>query len=292
MKSMTGFGKAQATSQTVDLEVSIKSVNGRFLEVRLHAPKEYAFLESEFKKLLSSKIIRGTVDIYFQRHLTEQAQAKQVSLNEELAQGYMQALKDLRRALKLKGTPTLEMLARFPDLIKVEESASLQPSENKLALKVLSEALTACEVERNREGLSLQKELERLLLALEQSAKTFEQLSDEARLELEKRYRERLQKLGFAGQIDDQRLAQEIVIQSDRADINEEITRLREHIRAYRELLLAADSQGKKMDFYAQELLREVNTIGSKSQISKLTAAVVEAKTTVERIREQVQNVE
>ena len=292
MKSMTGFGTAKAASKTVELEVSIKTVNGRFLEVRLHAPREYASLESEFKKLLSTRIGRGTVDIYFQRRLKPQAAAKQVSLDEELALGYLQAVKGLGKALKIKGTPSLEMMSRFPDLIKVEETSSLQPSEDKLAFKVLNDAIAACDSERQREGLSLQKELERLLKALEVSSGVFQDLSNEARSELEKRYRDRLAKLGFAGQIDDQRLAQEIVVQADRADIAEEITRLTEHISAYRDLLKTNDSQGKKMDFYAQELLREVNTVGSKSHVSKLTAAVVEAKTIVERIREQVQNVE
>jgi uncharacterized protein (TIGR00255 family) len=109
---------------------------------------------------------------------------------------------------------------------------------------------------------------------------------------LERRYRDRLQKLGFSGVLDDQRIAQEIVMQLDRADVSEELTRLKEHLKAYRQLLSSQESHGKKLDFYAQELLREVNTIGSKSQIAKLTGLVVDAKTVVEKIREQVQNVE
>jgi len=177
-------------------------------------------------------------------------------------------------------------------VLQVEEREEVSEAEKEAVFKLVSEAMMACDRERRREGQALEAELQRLCARLEDLVGRMEALKAEANADLERRYRERLQKLGFEGRVDDQRIAQEIVIQLDRADISEEMVRLREHVKAYRELLKSQEPQGKKLDFYAQELLREVNTIGSKSHIAKLTSLVVDAKTVVEKIREQVQNAE
>ena len=290
---MTGFGTANASSRSVELEISIKSVNGRFLDVRLHSPREYTPFESEIKKLISEKISRGTVDVYVQRRLKPAAQKRRVQVQNDLAQTYLTAIKKLGKDLKIKSAnPTLEMILKLPDILKIEETSQLATGEKELVLEVLTEALKAIDGERQREGGALRDELKKQLGRLSELHDVFKKNSAQAAQELAKRFRDRLTKLGFEGQLDDARMAQEIVVQADRADIAEEITRLHEHIMAYLDLVESDEAQGKKMDFYAQELLREVNTIGSKSQITQLTAAVVEAKTVVERIREQVQNIE
>ena len=294
---MTGFGRVsnrtKAASQP-EIDVSVRAVNGRYLEMRFHLPREYAGLESDFKSLLTKIFSRGTVDVYVNR--TARLSHAKVEVNTELAKELMRAHSALARATNLSGDASLDWLTRAPDVLTVVQSDQLTDDEAYEAKALVEAAAVACDSERLREGQALAQELEKQCAALETIAAQVEVLKSEANAELEKRYRERLasglQKFGLAGQVDEQRMAQEIVIQLDRADISEEIQRLTEHIKAYRALLKHTEPQGKKLDFYAQELLREVNTIGSKSHIAKLTSLVVEAKTIVERIREQVQNCE
>lgn len=310
---MTGFGRSsnrgsaerttaaetRARATPADIDVSVRAVNGRFLEMRFHLPREYAGLESELKTQLSKTFSRGTVDVYVNRVST--AQHATVEANAPLANQWLKAYRQLGQDLKLPSEPSLEWVARLPEILVAKESGDLTPAEATEAKELVQKAAEACDLERLREGQALQTELERHCAALETLAAEIQTLKADANRELEQRYRDRLaaglQKwtAGTATgalQIDEQRIAQEIVIQLDRADISEEIQRLTEHIKAYRQLLKSQEPQGKKLDFYAQELLREVNTIGSKSHIARLTSLVVDAKTLVERIREQVQNCE
>jgi uncharacterized protein (TIGR00255 family) len=300
---MTGFGRvsnrtkrdAKASDSTpAEIDVSVRAVNGRYLEMRFHLPREYAGLESDFKSQLTQIFSRGTIDIYVNR--VAATKHASVEVNGELALEWATAYRKLGSALALKGEPSLDWITRIPDVMTVRESGELTTEEATEAKALIQKAAEACDAERTREGQALSAELERHCAGLEALSGQIEGLKAEANSELEQRYRDRLatglQKFGVGAHIDEQRIAQEIVIQLDRADISEEIQRLTEHIKAYRSLLKHADPQGKKLDFYAQELLREVNTIGSKSHIAKLTSLVVEAKTLVERIREQVQNCE
>lgn len=305
---MTGFGRAtnrgksaaqavaagESASDAASIDVSVRAVNGRFLEMRFHLPREYAGLEADFKSQLSKTFARGTVDIYVNR-VAAQTHAS-VEANEELAKQYLAAHAKLAKATGLKQEATLDWLSRQADVLTIRQTDELSASEQQEAKRLVEEAAKACDTERTREGKALAQELEKYCANLEDLSKKIEALKSEAKVDLEQRYKDRLttglHKFGAGQHIDEQRIAQEIVIQLDRADISEEIQRLGEHIKAYRQLLKSGDPQGKKLDFYAQELLREVNTIGSKSHIAKLTALVVEAKTLVERIREQVQNCE
>lgn len=291
MKSMTGFGRSSSRKpQQVELEVSIRAVNGRFLEVRLHLPREYAGLESDLKTVVGKRFARGTVDVYVNRART--AVSSEIAVNTELAKKWLEGYQKLGKALKLKAEPTLELLTRVPDVMKIEDRSEATEVEKKLLKKLVAEATDACDQERVREGKALAADLQGLCLKLEKLSEQMFESRAEANAELDKRLRDRLQKLGFKGIVDDHRIAQEVMMQLDRADISEELTRLREHVKAYRQLLKSEQPEGKKLDFYAQELLREVNTIGSKSQVAKLTSLVVDAKTIVEKIREQVQNAE
>jgi uncharacterized protein (TIGR00255 family) len=284
----------------VSLDISIKAVNGRYFDVRFHIPREYASLESEFKSLLSRTFSRGTLDVYINR--SRASLAPSIGINFELAETWVQSYRALGKALKLKpkAEPTLEMLSRIPEIFQLEDRVEVTEFEKQQVLDLLNEAALACNQERAREGRALQTELAALCEKLDGLVNDAESLKAEANTELDRRLRERLEdrfpdwlkKPGFEGKVDDQRIAQEVVIYLDKADITEELTRLREHIKAYKQLLASDQSQGKKLDFYAQELLREVNTIGSKSHFAKLTSLVVDAKTLVERIREQVQNIE
>ena len=292
MKSMTGFGRVSHAPDQLEIDLSLKSENGRFLELRFHMPREYAAFESEFKKIVGRKIARGTVDVYINRRLGVATEAIDVQVRTPLAKKWLKAYKTLAKDLKLKGQPDLEMLARVPDVVKLEERTQVQEDEKEKLVELLEKAVQVCDQERLREGKSLQTELTRLLNQLGEKVKLMESVRTEANKELERKFKERLDRMGLEGTVEPQRLAQEIVIQIDKTDIAEEIQRLREHLKAYIDLVEGKESNGKKMDFYAQELLREVNTIGSKSHVTSLTTAVIDAKSIVERIREQVQNAE
>ncbi|MBO9666417.1 MAG: DUF1732 domain-containing protein, partial [Bdellovibrio sp.] len=158
--------------------------------------------------------------------------------------------------------------------------------------KAFADACNNCNKERVREGKALRKDLEKLLSSLDKQIKVISDLRNEANSQLQEKYETKIRARLKGNDIDPSRLSQEIVIQLEKADINEELSRLSEHIKNYRQLVGSQQAEGKKLDFYTQELLREVNTIGSKSQVAKITQSVVEAKTLIERLREQVQNVQ
>ncbi len=293
MNSMTGYGVARHRQESLNFEISVKSVNGRFFEMRCHAPREYVSFESDIKKILQGVIRRGTVDVYVQRRKTATNKDLKITPKVELASKWIKAYRSMGRELNLENDLTMStLLEGVSGVISVDESLQASPGEKREFLKVFNQALKKCCQERKREGKALRSELQGQLLELECVLKGIEKYRGEANDKLKARYLKRLEKLGAPSDIDPQRLAQEVVIQIDKVDICEELVRLKEHIKVFKKFMMGERVQGKKLDFYTQELLREVNTIGSKSQVPELTQLVVEAKTIVERVREQVQNVE
>lgn len=292
MKSMTGYGTARAQSKDVTVEVSIRAVNGRFLEPRFHLPREFVAFESDLKKILGSTLLRGTVDVFISRRVKTTSGKAQMTVNDALVKKYVSAYRHLAKELGVSYQVHLESMARLPDVIKMEESHELFAGEEKVLKKAFSDACNACDKERVREGKALRKDLLGLLTSLEKQIKVITELRGEANQQLQEKFETKIRARLKGNDIDPSRLSQEIVIQLEKADINEELSRLGEHIKNYRQLVASQTAEGKKLDFYTQELLREVNTIGSKSQVAKITAAVVEAKTLIERLREQVQNVQ
>jgi uncharacterized protein (TIGR00255 family) len=296
MKSMTGFGNFRTQNNEVSIEVSIRAVNGRFLETRFHLPRGYFPFESELKKKFSNLVIRGTVDVYIARKVKDTSSSGKVVINTKLAQEYMKAFKKLSSELRLNENVRLEQISKQPDVIQIEENESLSINELSLLKKTFEAALKKFDVERIREGGALKKDLQKNLRDLQKHIQKVSKLREEANKMLLDRYeskvKARLPKEVAGQMMDPQRISQEIVIQLEKADINEEITRLVEHLKNFDKLVELPIVEGKKLDFYTQELLREVNTIGSKSQVAGITEAVVEAKTLIERIREQVQNIE
>ncbi|MBC7371123.1 MAG: YicC family protein [Bdellovibrionaceae bacterium] len=292
MRSMTGYGTSKSTQKDLSIEVSIRAVNGRFLDTRFHLPREFIPFEAELKKLLGEKILRGTVDVFVSRKNKASYETAEVRVNEVLAKKYHQAFLKISKATKLDTPIHLEVLARMPDVIQLEESSEVSPGEEKLLKTVFAKACADCVKERDREGTYLQKELEKLVRELEKHISVISSLRELANKQLQERFETKVGARMKGTEVDQGRLAQEIVIQLEKADINEELVRLTEHLKNYKDLLKSAHAEGKKLDFYTQELLREVNTVGSKSQIAKITQSVVEAKTVIERLREQVQNIE
>lgn len=292
MKSMTGFGLGKAQSNHSQIEVSIRAVNGRFFEPRFHLPREYFPFEFELKKMLEKYFERGTIDVFISRKVKPGANLFDVTVNKELARKYFEALKTIAKDLKIRGQYHVETMARMPDVIKLEEVVDLSTVERKTLLQAMLKACQSADKERKREGKSLKTDLEEILDQLEKEVKEINEVREEANQNLLNRFEQKIKSRLTGVDIDSARLSQEVVIQIEKSDINEELTRLKEHIKNYRHLLSASEPIGKKLDFYTQELLREINTIGSKASVSKLTQIVVQAKTYIERMREQVQNIE
>lgn len=301
---MTGYGRSKKDNKVNTCEAWARSVNGRFLEIRVHLPREWAELEPEIRTLAQSVLSRGTVDLHVGRARGAESEAR-VEIDERLAKQWVTALRKLAKATGSKTTSVpFEVIARAPDVIRVVNDVAITPEEKVKVLKAAKEALTALEKERVREGAAIRTELLSLLSQLDQAVLKVTKLASDAPDDLRGRLKTRMDRLGASGLqppgAEDARFHQEIAILIDRGDIREEIARLTAHLKVYRELVMppgpakgpVAAPIGKTLDFYAQELLREVNTVGSKSQTAELTRLVVEAKTFVEKIREQVQNVE
>lgn len=294
MKSMTGYGLFRGQTADVSIEISIRSVNGRFLENRFHLPKAFYGYESELKKKLGELVKRGTVDIYIARKVKAQTVAGKININTKLAQEYLKSFRKLARDLQLKDEVRFEMITRQPDIIQFEEPENINVNEVQTLKRTFEAALKKLDIERVREGQALKKDLVKNIKDLQKLTLKISKMRDEANKALQEKYEAKIKARipKDTANIDPQRIAQEIVIQLEKADINEEIVRLNEHLKNFEKLIELPVVEGKKLDFYTQELLREVNTIGSKSQVSGITESVVESKTLIERLREQVQNIE
>lgn len=292
MKSMTGYGSAKRDLKNFQLELNIKSVNGRFLELRFHMPKEYVAIESDLRRLIPDFFSRGTIDIFCSRKIKVQSEASGVEINYPLAEKIHKELAGLSKRLKLKTEIHLEQIINAAPILKVKEEIELSKSERADVLALFKDSAKRCLAERLREGESLKKEFISLLTQLSKQVSEIKALKEIHNVEVSHRLKEKIKSKGLADSIDDSKFQQELFFWTEKTDIAEEIQRLEEHIRNYRNLLLSKNSNGKKIDFYTQELLREINTIGSKSQSSKITQHVVEAKSLIEKLKEQAQNIE
>lgn len=292
MRSMTGYGQGKADTPTSHIEVSIRSINGRYFEPRFHFPRELLEYEADLKKVLQNNIARGTVDVFVIRKVKWSSVESKIAVHKDLVHQYHTALQSLAKLVKAKYDPHVELIARLPDVLRVETSERVSEHEKKALLKAMETACKACSVERKREGQSIRGDLERLLKELEVQVKKIGSIRDDVNTQIQSKLEQKMKARFPSVEVDPQRLSQEVAILLEKSDINEELVRLNEHVKNYRHLLSQEEPLGKKLDFYTQELLREVNTIGSKSSVSQLTQIVVEAKTIIERLREQVQNVE
>lgn len=289
--SMTGFGRGEATGDFGRLTVEIKSVNHRFAEVVLRLPRPLSPLEDRLRRLVAEGVSRGRLEVLATWE-EQTSERKSVKVDKGLATEYYNSLKELQAEIGSAADIPLDVLLRLPDVIKVEEVEedleTLWPGLEAAART----ALKGLRAMRQREGEALAADLggriETVAGLVARVAERAPVVVDEYR----ERLRKRLDELLSPGTIDETRLAQEVAILADRADISEELKRLESHLGQLRQLLQASDPVGRKFDFLLQETGREVNTIGSKSQDLTITGTVVELKAELEKIREQVQNVE
>ncbi len=293
LKSMTGYANVQAQLASGEVDIAVRSVNGRFFEVRFHLPKEAMALEKDFKRELLKIFHRGNFDVYM-AFRNRKLSAQSVTYNEELALVYSRHIEALAKKLNTPVQLHPEALIRMPEVLSASVEMTLSDSEKAGVLAAFTAAAELCNVERVREGKALQEDLIGMIAQLEKIITSIQSQEDTFRDDLQAKIDSRLKSRMQNIELDPARLSQEIVYVLDKSDIHEELVRLQEHLKHFHTLLSGSEQtgSGKKLDFYVQELLREINTIGSKSQNAVLTGMVVEAKSLIERLREQVQNIE
>ena len=292
MKSMTGYGKAMVAGDDFSVSVDLKTVNNRFLDIHLRVGAELASLEPGIKKRITSRLTRGRVDVTISLERTAQMVYE---LNRPLIAGYVNALKQLQQDFQIGGELDINVLARIP--------GALQPARNGIDERIVSaldtavdQALDELERMREQEGEALKTELRERVRKIESVVPTIEAaaagLAEAYRVRLQKRIGELLNRGGQVVEIDPARLAQEVAYLADRSDVSEEMVRLRSHLTQFQEALDAPGEAGKMLDFLLQELNREANTTLSKSTDLVIKEAGLAIKAEVEKLREQVQNVE
>lgn len=292
MKSMTGFGRASASENNFSITVELKTVNNRFLDVNLRLPGELQALEPVVKKLISSRLARGRVDVNLQYDHTE---AVQFDLNRPLITGFLAAMKQMQTEFSLKGEPDINVIARLPNVVITKKD---EPNPEFLAAvgNVVALAIDDLENMRSEEGKMLETELLSRLSEIEARIPAIEGEAANVAVEyssrLTKRIGEMLGRTDAQIDVDQSRLTQEVAFLADRLDISEEITRLKTHIEHFRGIVAEDRDVGKRLDFLTQELNREANTIASKTNNMLVKENALAIKSEIEKIREQVQNVE
>ena len=289
--SMTGYGRAGALLHGRDIKVELRSVNARFFEYSSRLPRSCAFLEDKLKKLVAAKVSRGKVELSLSIQTVTAADTV-VSVNWSLAQGYRAALDSLIEKMELKNDVTAGMIARFPEVLT---QTAAPTNEDELWQDVQSVALQAVDAfvaMRAVEGEKLKADVAGRLDTIEELVAKIEQGSAGRVQAYSDKLYARLQELLGDRSIDESRLVTEAAIFADKTAIDEETVRLHSHVAQYREILALDEPVGRKLDFLTQELNRESNTIGSKCQDVAITRLVVELKSEIEKIREQIQNIE
>ncbi|MEG0296087.1 MAG: YicC/YloC family endoribonuclease [Clostridium sp.] len=292
VKSMTSFGRASSDEGSKHLfSIEMKSVNHRYLDVNVKMPKSLLALEEEIRKLVNESLLRGKVDIFinFKRYSNGEGVAK---LNLKLAESYFECLKKIESQLDVKSDITVTQIARFPDVVTiVEEEDSIEEMWEEIK-PLIRKSLAMMSEMREVEGEKLKEDILVKLTDIEKLVKSIELISKEVPKVYKRKLEERLSTLLDGVDIDETRLALEVAILSDKASVDEEITRLDSHISQMRKTFNSKGSIGRKFDFIIQEMNREANTIASKSSDMEMTNSVIEIKNLIEKIREQVQNIE
>ena len=290
IKSMTGYGKSSLSINSREYHVEIKTVNHKYIDVNIKMPRIISYLEEDVRKLVVSRIKRGKVDIQISFENYSQ-DGNDVKINTELAQIYIQSLRKLAEAENLSSNIEVTEITKLPDVLTIKSNLDENETKEEL-LQVVNEAIDKLIQMRKVEGEKISKDILDKIARIEQKNEEIFSLStgliEEYVVKLEARVKELLK----TEELDKSRLMQEVVIYADKCSVEEEVTRLRSHIYQLRYLINSEEPIGKKMDFLIQEMNRETNTIGSKANNLEITNTVVDIKTILEDIREQIQNIE
>ena len=291
MRSMTGYGVSQWKSSDCYIEVIVQTYNNKYFDSKIQLPPLYASLEGELRKELQKKITRGAINVSVNRSPAWPLKKNKVKWNKSQALKWKTLYKEMASSLKMKNEVSLFHLAQQQGVLEVISEPTLIPMKERNKLKALIyKAIDLCDKERKREGSALKKDFQKHLRELSLSIKKISSHAVKQNKKAQESVKNRMGSIGFVEE--DKKLQEVTGSLINRLDICEEITRTEEHVRAFRSIVSTEGAIGKKMSFYLQELVREINTIGSKSQNFKLTKEVVQAKSLIERMREQVQNVE
>ena len=290
--SMTGFGRAECQDGDYAYKAEIRSVNNRFIDVTTRLPKPFIDMELTLKKLVKSNCARGSINLTVTIDSSIDSLGEwEVKPNIPLANQYVRALQEIQSSMGLEDKISLQHVVGFRDVIKVEPVATDSAKEN-LLLNIVESAITSLQKMREEEGKHLEKDLAKHIDNIEKHALQIEKRQPEVIVEYKTRLKEKIKLLNDGIDMDDSRLAQETAVLAARCDITEEITRLNSHITQFRVLFKSTEPVGRKLEFITQEINREINTMGSKSNDIQMANLVIEMKSSLEKIREQIQNVE
>jgi uncharacterized protein (TIGR00255 family) len=294
MKSMTGFGRGAAAGANFKVSVDLKTVNNRFLDVHMRVGAEMASLETIVRRRIGEKLSRGRVDVTINLDRTNELTYE---VNRPLIAGFVEAMRAVQREFDLAGEPDVNVLARLPGALQPVRDGGLTEEMSKGVEQAVDEALAELNQMRESEGASLAAEMSSRLDAIERQVPLVEAVAKDLveayRSRLQKRISELLARDGMEiMELDQGRLAQEVAYLADRSDISEEIARLRSHVAQFRETINSNGEAGKRLDFLTQELNREANTVLSKSTDLAIKEAALSIKAEIEKLREQVQNIE
>ena len=290
MRSMTGYGRRQCLRDGREITVEVKTVNHRFLDVSCRLPRALNFAEDAVRRQLSESLRRGHADVSV-TYRNGRADARVVTADEALARQYFAALHTLADSLACDGQSALSFIAAQPDVLTVTVCEEDQAAVSALLRETLALTLEDVRAMRQKEGESLRRDLTLHLDMLAGLREEIAALAPDVPSAYRDRLRQRLSELGV-NEIDEQRLAQEVALMADKCAIDEELSRLESHIGQMRAAMAQEGEVGRRLDFLTQELNREANTIGSKASDAQITRLVVAAKSEIEKLREQVQNVE
>lgn len=291
IKSMTGFGRSTYENEGREYIVEIKSVNNRFTDINIKMPRNLNYLEEKIRKQILSNISRGKVEVSIQLNNNSDL-GKKINLNTDIAKKYVEELKKLSEETNIIDNINIMDVAKFPDVLNIRIDEEAEEVIEKELFTALDSAIDSFLDMRQKEGSKIKVDLENRIEVIKQKIEQISSISaglvDEYVVKLETRIKELLK----TDVVDQTRLAQEVVIYSDKCSVEEEITRLKSHISQFLNLLNENIAIGKKLDFLIQEMNRETNTIGSKANNLEITNFVVDIKTELENIREQIQNIE
>lgn len=288
--SMTGFGRSKKESDRLSVTVELKTVNHRFCEFYFRMPRQLLKIEDKLKKKLGDHILRGRVEVF----VTLSGEAvvnRKVQIDWSLLDQYYQYITSINQKYGLDQQISLNELITREEIISIEESDEENGELEVLVLEAVEEAALGLKAMRQTEGEALARDISENLTQIKQRVNGLRELTPKVVNQYQERLTKRMQDF-LAGQIDEARILTEVAVFAEKADISEELTRLDSHIQQFQKIILLKEPVGRKLDFLVQEMNREVNTIGSKANDSTIASEVVEMKSLLEKIKEQVQNIE
>ncbi len=291
IKSMTGYGSGKAEMGNKTFTVEIKAVNSRYSDFSIKMPRVYTFLEDPIRKAAQEKINRGKVDIYVNVESSGEDDSV-VKVNTALAKEYLGGLRTLSSELQIASNATAETFLRIPDIFVLDKAPEDENLIKETVLKALSEALCGFDAMRIAEGEKLESDLKEHLAFIADATAKVEERSPQVVSEYRQRIEERMKDILAGASYDETRLLTEVAIFADKVNVNEETVRLRSHVDQFTAMLSGGGCVGRKIDFLIQEMNREINTIGSKSNDLDVARIVIDVKAEIEKLREQIQNVE